>query len=159
MKEMLLAGILIVATGSAQANGCPGVASDTSVATLKAGIPLEKPVIVAGCFQGTRHGISLHDCESGFGSGLWLEFTEDLRKAPYVDAFITATFRMQAHRDLPPLHLRVSGHLQRSDAHVPGGTVFLATALQCFEPLPEAGPGMARRTAKPLREAGQRGMR
>ncbi len=97
---------------------------------------MEHPVTVAGCYRGTRHGLSLHDCSGGFGSGVWLELADGLDKDPYVDSFMTTAFRMQARKGLPPLRVRVSGQLERSDAYVPGGVVFRATALHCFESPP-----------------------
>lgn len=128
--------LLVLAGAPAFGATCPEEPSDMPVAALIQNAPLGKQVVVAGCYAGTRHGLSLHECKAGFGSGIWMDFTEGLQKDPAVEAFLTAAFGMQAYRDRPRLRVRVSGRLVKTDAYVPGGTAFLASALHCFEAPP-----------------------
>ncbi|MDI9272329.1 hypothetical protein [Stenotrophomonas sp. PFBMAA-4] len=141
MKTAPLAALLILAAFPSWGKDCPAETTDTPAHRLTSDLQQEHPVIIAGCYRGTRHGLSLHDCSSGFGSGVWLELADGLDKDPYVDSFMTTAFRMQAQKGLPPLHVRVSGQLERSDAYVPGGVVFRATALHCFESPPDIRAG------------------
>lgn len=119
----------------AHAGSSIGEAANNSALTVERLIreaPFGKLVTVSGCYLGTRHGISLHDCSTGFGSGLWLDLDKDLRARADGQAFLSSSFRIPALRDPPPLRVRVTGRLAHSDDYVPGGTVFVASTLECF---------------------------
>lgn len=137
----MLAGRQVLASGDpAHTHDGP----EFTVSRLIKETPFNKDVVVGACYRGTRHGISLHDCGSGYGSGLWLDLDDGLSRQPQAEAFLASSFRMPALRDPPALRVQVVGRLTRSDNYVPGGTVFLATALLCFDRLPSEQPARPR---------------
>lgn len=129
--------LLLVAAFSelAGASACHVESRDVELDQLKR-TPLGQSVVVAGCYEATRHGISIQDCKEGLGSGLWLELSDELSRTRIAEEFRASAFRMPAVKNAPALHIRARGQLVSRDSHVPGGTIFQAVDLLCFDPLP-----------------------
>lgn len=142
MIRRVLSPLILVMAAQANAATCtsPAPAPTLTIKALLQDAPFEEAVTVEGCYLGTRHGISLHDCDAGFGSGLWLDLDHALKQQPEGREFLASSFRMPALRESPVLHVRVTGRLTHSDDYVPGGSVFIASDLLCFDPISTPSP-------------------
>lgn len=137
MHPMKQFALLLVAAFSelAGASACQVESRDVELDQLKR-TPLGQSVVVAGCYEATRHGISIQDCKEGLGSGLWLELSDELSRTRVAEEFRASAFRMPAVTNAPALHIRARGQRVSRDSHVAGGTIFQAVDLLCFDPLP-----------------------